>query len=81
MFSEDFQVLYYRENNKVIDQYPLVVGEHPWNFADFNTAQSIKRVNGNKKGLFSRDRQPKLAVGLFKERWTKMEDYIDKNKK
>lgn len=81
MFSEDFQVLYYRENNKVIDQYPSVVGEHPWNFADFNTAQSIKRVNGNKKGLFSRDRQPKLAVGLFKERWTKMDDYRDKNKK
>lgn len=81
MFSEDYQVAYYRENNKVIDAYPSVVGEHPWNFADFNTAQSIKRVNGNKKGLFSRDRQPKLAVSLFKKRWNKMADYIDKNKK
>lgn len=80
MFSEEYQELYYRENNKVIDEYSSVIGEHPWNFADFNTAQSIKRVNGNKKGIFSRDRSPKLVASYIKDRWLNMDDYIDKNK-
>ena len=46
-----------------------LVGEHVWNFADFRTAQNFPRVGGNKKGVFTRDRQPKLAAHLLKRQW------------
>lgn len=39
------------------------------NFADFATSQSLLRVQGNKKGIFTRDRKPKLAAHYFRERW------------
>ena len=39
------------------------------NFADFQTVEGILRVNGNKKGAFTRDRQPKMAAHLLKARW------------
>ena len=41
---------------------PYITGEHVWNFADFATAENIKRVGGNKKGVFTRDRSPKMAA-------------------
>ena len=33
------------------------------------TAENIKRVGGNKKGVFTRDRSPKMAAHFLKERW------------
>ena len=48
-------------NNKVFDEFDFVVGEQAWNFADFATSQSLLRVQGNKKGLFTRDRKPKMV--------------------
>ena len=69
MYTEEYQVAYYKANNQVIDEYDCVVGEHPWNFADFATDQNLLRVQGNKKGIFTRDRKPKLAAHYFKERW------------
>ena len=48
-------------------------GEHVWNFADFATAESVKRVQGNKKGVFTRERKPKLGAWYLKERWNKMD--------
>ena len=32
----------------------------------------ILRVNGNKKGIFTRQRQPKDAAFLFRARWTSL---------
>ncbi len=75
MYTEEYQVEYYKMNNEVFDEYDFVVGEHVWNFADFATSQSLLRVQGNKKGLFTRDRKPKLAAHYFKARWTKIPDY------
>ena len=75
MFTEEYQLEYYKMNNAVFDEFDFVVGEHVWNFADFATSQSIMRVQGNKKGLFTRDRKPKLAAHYFKERWTKIPDF------
>ncbi|MDE6723088.1 MAG: beta-glucuronidase, partial [Eubacterium sp.] len=60
MFSEEFQVEYYDAMNAVLDKYKFVVGEQTWNFADFQTIQGVMRVDGNKKGIFTRDRRPKL---------------------
>ena len=75
MYTEEFQVEYYKMNNRVFDDYDFVVGEQVWNFADFATSQSLLRVQGNKKGIFTRDRKPKLAAHYFRDRWHKIPDF------
>jgi len=75
MFTEEYQVDFYKMHSKVFDDYEIVVGEQVWNFADFATSQSIMRVQGNKKGLFTRDRKPKLAAHYFKNRWSHIPDF------
>lgn len=47
---------------------------------DFATSQSLLRVQGNKKGIFTRDRKPKLEAHYFRERWHQIPDFIIKNK-
>ena len=69
MFTEEFQVAYYKAINACLDERDFIVGEMPWNFADFNTCQGPMRVGGNRKGLFTRDRKPKMAAHYFRERW------------
>ncbi|EAC9500250.1 beta-glucuronidase, partial [Listeria monocytogenes] len=51
------------------DALDYVVGEHLWNFADFATAANIRRIDGNKKGIFTRDRRPKSIAFEIKKRW------------
>lgn len=75
MFSEEYQVEYYKTINDVLDTYPFVAGEHTWNFADFATVQGVMRVDGNKKGIFTRERRPKLAAHYFKNRWENIPDF------
>ena len=70
MFSEEFQVMYYDRINTAFDKRDFVIGEHPWNFADFNTIQGVYRADGNRKGLLTRDRRPKMAAHYFRKRWT-----------
>ena len=69
MFSEEYQVEYYKCINSVLDSFEFVIGEHAWNFADFQTVQGTMRADGNKKGIFTRDRKPKLAAHYFRSRW------------
>ena len=69
MFSEEFQVEFYRRLDAEFDKHPWFVGEFVWNFADYDTVQGPMRVDGNKKGLFTRDRRPKLGAHFLKERW------------
>ena len=64
MYTEEYQVDYYKENLKAFDEFPCVVGEQVWNFADFATSQSLLRVEGNKKGLFTRDRKTQARCPL-----------------
>lgn len=71
-FSEEFQEDYYRMASKVFDEVPHFVGEQLWNFADFQTKFGIQRVQGNKKGIFTRAREPKMAVRYLKNRWTRI---------
>ena len=49
--------------------FSFIQGELVWNFADFQASEGIMRVNGNKKGIFTRNRQPKDAAYLIKKRW------------
>lgn len=75
MFSEEFQAEYLGTVNSVLDKYAFVIGEHVWNFADFQTIQGTMRADGNKKGVFTRDRRPKLAAHYLKERWHNIPDF------
>jgi beta-glucuronidase len=75
MFTEEYQAAYYQANHEVFDQCPVLVGEHPWNFADFQTSQNVMRVQGNKKGIFTRDRKPKMAAHELRKRWTSIPNY------
>ena len=74
MFTEEFQVAYYEAMSECLDERDFVIGEMPWNFADFATCQGPMRVGGNRKGLFTRDRRPKMAAHWFRERWAGMEE-------
>lgn len=69
MWTEEFQIKFLKLYHQVFDDYESVIGEHIWNFADFKTAQAINRVMGNKKGIFTRDRKPKSAAFVVRERW------------
>lgn len=71
LFSEEFQVEFLRAYHEVLDSCPFIVGEHVWAFADFATKQGISRVDGNRKGVFTRQRQPKAAAFSLRERWLK----------
>lgn len=75
MFTEEYQVEYYKVNHRVVDELENFVGEQVWNFADFATSQGLLRVQGNKKGVFTRDRKPKLAAHYLRERWTNIPDF------
>lgn len=69
IFSEEYQKRCIEENNRAMDDCDFVIGEHIWAFADFMTAFGLKRVDGNKKGIFTRERQPKAAAFMIRERW------------
>jgi beta-glucuronidase len=68
-WTEEYQVEYLDMNHRVFDKIDTVVGEQVWNFADFATTSGIMRVGGNKKGVFTRDRQPKAAAWALRRRW------------
>lgn len=69
-FSEEFQCEFLKEYHKAFDELDFMVGEQVWAFADFQTKQGLNRIDGNKKGVFTRNRQPKMAAWLLRERWT-----------
>ena len=73
MFTEEFQVAFYEAVSECLDERDFVIGEMPWNYADFATCQGPMRVGGNRKGLFTRDRKPKMAAHYFRRRWTAMD--------
>ena len=75
MFSEEFQKEYYHRINAECDKRSFFIGEHVWNFADFATVQGVRRVDGNRKGLFTRDRAPKMAAHHLRERWNKIPNF------
>lgn len=72
MWSEEYQNEYYEMNFRVFEDYDFIQGELVWNFADFQTSEGIFRVGGNKKGIFTRDRQPKSSAFVLKRHWEEM---------
>jgi beta-glucuronidase len=70
LFTEEYQARFIRAYWQVIASHPACIGGHVWNFADFRTAQHGRRVVHNRKGVFTRTREPKLAAFATRELWT-----------
>jgi beta-glucuronidase len=68
-WTEEYQVELLEMSHRVFDRIDAVVGEHVWVFADFATTSGVMRVDGNKKGVFTRDRRPKAAAHALRRRW------------
>ena len=74
LFSEEFQVELIRRYHEVVCSKPYAIGTHIWCLADFKTAQTFRRVGGiNYKGVFTRDRQPKMAAHMLRKLWNRGE--------
>ena len=70
MSTEEYEVEYIRRYLDVAAQRPFMAGTHVWNFADFKTGQGTSRAGGmNFKGVFTRDRRPKMAAHFLRSRW------------
>ncbi len=70
MWSQEYQNTYLEKTFEIFDKFSFIQGELVWNFADFQASEGIMRVNGNKKGIFTRNRQPKDAAYVMKKRWS-----------
>lgn len=73
-WSEEYQSAFLEMYHRVFDRVEAVAGEHVWNFADFQTSNGIIRVDGNKKGAFTRDRRPKAAAHTLRGRWSQLQN-------
>lgn len=72
MFSEEYQVEFLSRYIAVLDNKPFVAGQHIWNLCDFKTGQGIVRTGAyNYKGIFTRDRRPKMAAHAIRALWFK----------
>jgi beta-glucuronidase len=72
MWTEEYQVEFLRSFLEVAAERPFLVGMHVWNFADFKTGQGTMRAAAmNHKGVFTRDRRPKMAAHFLRSRWAK----------
>ena len=70
MFSEEYQADMIESYIRVLRSRPFVVGEHVWNMCDYKTGQEVRRVGGmNLKGVFTRDRRPKMAAHRLRALW------------
>ena len=70
MFSEEYQAEMITLYHNLFKTRPYIVGEHVWNLCDFKTSQAVHRPGAlNHKGVFTRDRRPKMAAHKLRELW------------
>lgn len=81
MFTEDYQVETILQYFPVFDKLreEFFVGELIWNFADFMTKQQTTRIVGNKKGILTRQRQPKAAARVLRQRYLNISVEVEEN--
>ncbi len=76
MFSEEYQCEIIKKQYELMRSKEYVAGTHIWAFADFKTAQTISRIIVNRKGLFTRDRQPKMSAHMVRKMWKEESDNL-----
>jgi len=70
MWSEEYQADLFRSVLDACAARPFVVGTQFWVLCDFKTAQAVGRAGGlNLKGVFTRDRRPKMVAHELRKRW------------
>ncbi len=70
MFSEEYQAELLAAYVELLNRKPYVVGQHVWNLCDFKTSQGLVRTASmNFKGVFTRDRRPKMAAHRLRKLW------------
>lgn len=70
MFTEEYQAELLAGYIRVLESKPFVAGMHVWNMCDFKTGQITHRFAGmNMKGVFTRDRRPKMAAHTLRRLW------------
>ncbi|KAJ8919604.1 hypothetical protein NQ315_002226 [Exocentrus adspersus] len=80
IWSEEYQNEYMSAYFQAFDKLRKegwFIGEMIWNFADFKTSQTYMRVGGNKKGLFTRQRQPKASAHFMRKRYWTLANLLD----
>jgi beta-glucuronidase len=68
-WTEEYQTQLLEMSHRFFDRVDTVVGAQIWHFADFATSSGITRVDGNKKGVFTRDRRSKAVTAHLRRRW------------
>ncbi|MBD3391578.1 MAG: beta-glucuronidase [Chitinivibrionales bacterium] len=69
MWTEEYQCAMIEQIIRVAEKYPYVFGTHIWNLADFKVGQHPGRAVNNWKGVFTRERQPKMAAHEIRRLW------------
>jgi beta-glucuronidase len=70
MFSEEYQAELLSRYIQLLRSKPYIIGEHVWVMCDFKTSQGVLRTGGlNYKGIFTRDRRPKMAAHTLRKLW------------
>lgn len=69
MWTEEYQATLIAETIGVFRTKAWLNGEHVWTFSDFRTGQNDRRAYGNRKGVFTRERLPKMAAHKLREIW------------
>jgi beta-glucuronidase len=70
MFSEEYQAEMLTGTIELLRKKPYIIGEHVWTLCDFKTTQGITRPGAmNHKGVFTRERRPKLAAHRLRILW------------
>ncbi|XP_044253134.1 beta-glucuronidase-like [Tribolium madens] len=80
IWSEEYQTEIMSKHFQAFDQLReegFFIGEMIWNFADFKTDQAYTRVGGNKKGIFTRNREPKASAHLLRQRYWSLAEKLD----
>ena len=67
MWTEEYQAEFLRRYIEELVRRDYIQGLHIWNFADFRTPENPLRTVLNRKGVFTRDRQPKLSARVVRE--------------
>ncbi len=69
MFSEEYQNEMVAKQFEAMCEKDYCIGAHVWAFADFKTCQSISRIIVNRKGVFTREREPKMVAHTLHRLW------------
>lgn len=70
MWSEEYQTEMIRAYLDLEHGRPWLIGFHVWNLTDFKTPQAVRRPGGiNHKGVFTRERRPKMAAHALRAVW------------